>query len=646
MPTDFTHLRCVHNTERQAGIQLGPCMKDCEQPASHKWVSPWPAWQRKLKRFPCAVFLLVLAAAQPCYAANANAADLVIKNAKITTLDADQPEAEAIAIKDGKIVAVGRAGEVLRYVGATTKVLDARQRRLIPGLNDSHSHYLRGGTSFTIELRWDGVPSLAYALDMIKAQAAVTPKGQWIRVVGGFTPWQFKESRMPTPAELTAASPDIPVYVQYFYSVVVMNKAGVSALEITKDTPDPGGGTIERDSSGNPSGVFRATPNPNIFYGLLAKLPVLDQATAEVSTQHIFRELARFGLTSVIDAGGGGFDYPKDYAAPMQTMKAGKLPLRVSFYLFTQHPGKELEDYQNWMRENQVGQNLDEIKEHGFELEGGGEWVLWKAGDFENFRSERPTQDADMEEKLEPIVRLFIEHRWPFRIHATYDESITRLLNVIERVNRTTPLNGLRWAIDHAETVKSANMARIKALGGGVAIQDRMYFLGDDFVERYGPEAARYSPPVAELLSKGIPVGMGTDGTRSSFNPWLGLYFLVTGKVASSREVLASDNRLSREMALRIYSWGSAWFSQEEDVKGRLKVGQYADMALLNADYMRVPEEEIKKIESVLTIVSGKPVYGAAEFASLSPKLPPIAPDWSPNKKFGSFYSTTGQSPR
>lgn len=566
------------------------------------------------------------------------AAELIVHNSRITTLDPGRPSAQALAVAGGKVIAVGSDDEVLALRAAGTKVVDALGKRIVPGLNDSHSHYLRGGTSFTGELRWDGVPSLKIGLERIQKQARVTPQGQWVRVVGGFTPWQFQEKRLPTPEELTAASPEIPVYVQYFYSVIVVNKKGLELLKITKSTPNPHGGVIERDKSGNPTGVFRADPSPDQFYALLAALPRFDEATAKVSEEYMFHELARFGLTSVIDAGGGGFNFPGDYAAPIQTMKVGRLPLRVSFYLFTQHPGKELEDYQNWMKANRAGDNLDEQREHGFELEGGGEWVLWKAGDYENFRSARPTQEAGMEEQLEPIVRQFVQNRWPFRIHATYDESITRLLNVIEKVDKTTPLSGLRWAIDHAETVKEKNADRIKALGGGVAVQDRLYFLGDDFVQRYGKGSAAECPPVRMLLKKGIPVGMGTDGTRSSFNPWLGLYFLTTGKVASGQKIFSEKNILSREEALRLYSQGSAWFSQEEKVKGQLSTGQLADFAVLSKDYMTVAAEEIKSIESELTVVDGKVVYGAGAFAAESPALPPIQPAWSPLKEFGSFY--------
>jgi predicted amidohydrolase YtcJ len=319
-------------------------------------------------------------------------------------------------------------------------------------------------------------------------------------------------------------------------------------------------------------------------------------------------------------------------------VKAHKLPLRVSFYLFTQHPGKELDEYENWIKSNQVGQNLDEFREHGFELEGAGEWVLWKAGDFENFRSPRPTQDDDMEAKLEPIVALFVKNRWPFRIHATYDESIDRILNVIEKVNARIPLDGLRWSFEHAETVRERNIDRINALGGGVAVQDRMYFLGDDFTARYGAEAAGHAPPLRQLLSKGVPVGMGTDATRSSFNPWLGLYFLVTGRVGSGAQLLTAENRLSREEALRLYSLGSAWFSQEENEKGRIKVGQLADFAVLSQDYMTVPEEQVKTTESVLTVVGGNPIYANGDYSNLvTGTLPDAIPAWSPLTLYPSF---------
>jgi len=246
-----------------------------------------------------------------------------------------------------------------------------------------------------------------------------------------------------------------------------------------------------------------------------------------------------------------------------------------------------------------------------------------------------------MSESLKKVVTLLVKNRWPFRMHATYDESISKILDVVEEVNKEIPFKGLRWSIEHAETLKEPNIDRIKALGGGVAIQDRMVFLGDDFLNRYGAEAAAQTVPIRLLMKKGVPVGMGTDGTRgSSFNPWVGLHWLVTGETAGGVQLYSPEKCLTREEALYLYTVGSAWFSHEEKVKGRIAEGQYADLAVLSMDYMTVPVEDIKKIESVLTVVDGKIVYGAEEFASLMPSLPPIKPDWSPVKYFGSYYKS------
>ncbi len=564
---------------------------------------------------------------------------LIIHNAKITTLEEKIRSATALAVKDGRIVQVGNDQDVLKLKSDDTRVIDANGRRLIPGLNDSHSHYLRSGLAYTRELRWDGVPTLKQGLEMIREQAKYTPEGEWIRVIGGWTPWQFKEKRLPTPQELNEASPNVPLYLQYFYSAGLMNRKGMEVLGIHVNTSDPTGGKFVRDQNGHPTGLMLAAPHPEIFYGKIAALPTTSKEVETNSTLHLFHELARFGLTSVIDAGGGGFKYPNDYSTAEKLAIDGKLPLRVSFYLFTQNPGKELQDYLNWTENNNAGYNADPAKMHGFELDGGGEYLLWKAGDFENFRSDRPILEKNMEKDLEPIIELLVQKRWPFRIHATYDESISRILNVIEKVNDKTPLKGLRWSIEHAETITEPNIDRIAALKGGIAIQDRMVFLGDDFVKRYGATAARYSPPIRMIMRKGVPLGIGTDGTRgSSFNPWVGIHWLVTGKTASGERLYGKDNLVGREEALMLYTIGSAWFSGEENLKGRIAVGQLADFALLTEDYFSVSEDKIKELESVLTVVDGKIVFASEEYGKLKPELPPVIPDWSPLKRFGSYW--------
>jgi predicted amidohydrolase YtcJ/NAD(P)H-dependent FMN reductase len=569
-----------------------------------------------LGKFLIQLKLMLITWVLSCSFATAQEANLILHNAKITTLDSQNPSATAVAIKKGRIIKVGNDSEVLKLKNKDTRVLNAQGSRIIPGMNDSHSHYIRGGLAFNAILRWDGVPTLAEGLEMIRQQALRTPKGHWVRVIGGWTPFQFKEKRLPTPEELTKAAPNTPVYVQYFYS------------GFDENTKTPPGTRLEKGPGGKPTGLLIADPHPALLYKSIASLPALSPEEQVNSTTHLFYQLARFGLTSVIDVGGGGQHYPKNYKTAEKLAEKAEFPLRVSYYLFAQTPGKEYSDFKNWIKLVPPNTNTDPLREDGYVMEGGGEYLVWDAADFENFMSPRPELKPDMAESLKKVVTLLVKNRWPFRMHATYNESISKILDVVEEVNKEIPFNGLRWSIEHAETIKELNIDRIKALGGGVAIQDRMVFLGDDFLNRYGAEEAGKTAPVKLLMKKGVPVGMGTDGTRgSSFNPWVGLHWLVTGKTASGAQLYSKEKLLTREEALHVYTVGSAWFSHEENVKGRIAEGQYADLAVLSADYMTVPEEEIKKIESVLTVVDGKIVYGAEEFAGLMPSLPPIKPD-------------------
>jgi len=573
-------------------------------------------------------------------------ADLIIHNARITTQTGHINPVSAVAVKGGHILEVGNDDKVLTLRGPATLVVDARDRRLIPGLNDSHIHPTREARYYSVELRWDGVPTLAQALDMVHEAAKVTPEGEWVRVVGGWSPHQFAEKRMPTPDELSAAAPDTPVFVLHLYTSGLYNRKGLEAAGITADTVPPEGGTIEMDASGQPTGRIMAMPRPTILYQAVAGLGEISPQEQMSSTRHFYRELNRFGLTSVIDAGGGGHSYPHDYGASFELAREEGLPLRISYHLFAQQAGRELEDYEEWIRASRLDYNVDAHHDHGFVLEGAGENLVASASDFENFRAERPELGAAWREELTATTRILVQNRWPIRIHATYDETIDSILSVFEAVDREEKNAGrpgfdnLRWAIDHAETIAPARIARIKALGGGVMVQSRMAFAGEDFVERYGPEATGRAPPIGELLAAGVPLGAGTDGTRvSSYNPWIALYWMVTGKSVGGTPLLARENRVDRAKALELYTLGSAWFSGEEQLKGRIAPGQYADMALLSADYFSVPEEDIRHIESVLTVTGGAVVYGAGEYEVLAPALEPILPAWSPIRLFGGYHN-------
>jgi predicted amidohydrolase YtcJ len=336
----------------------------------------------------------------------------------------------------------------------------------------------------------------------------------------------------------------------------------------------------------------------------------------------------------VIDAGGGWQNYPEDYKAIEDLSKSGHLTLRFAYNLFAQKPASEMDDFARWIKMTAPGRGNDFLR-----MNGAGENLVWSAADFENFLQLRPDLAPVMENELKAVVRLLAENRWPFRIHATYNESISRFLQIFEEVNREVPFNGMHWFIDHAETITPQNIERVRALGGGIAIQDRMAFQGEYFIRRYGKNAVEHAPPVTKMLGMGVPVGGGTDATRvASYNPWVSLYWLVAGKTVGGTPLYPETNRLSRMEALRLWTSGSSWFSNEQDKKGAIVTGQMADLVVLSADYFAVPEEGIKQIESVLTIVGGKVVYAAEDFQRLAPPSLPVSPDWSPVNTYGGYH--------
>lgn len=563
--------------------------------------------------------------------------ELILHNGRIATLDPLLPEVSAVAIAEGRILETGDDRTVLKLAGATTQTIDLKGHTVIPGLNDSHIHVIRGGLNYNMELRWDGVPSLAIALRMLKEQVERTPAPQWVRVVGGWTEFQFAERRMPTLEEINAAAPDTPVFVLHLYDRALVNRAGLHAMGYTRETPDPPGGQIERDRHGNPTGLLIAKPNALILYSSLAKGPKLGFDDQVNSTRHFMRELNRLGITSAIDAGGGFQNYPDDYRVIEHLVEQKQLTLRIAYNLFTQRPKEEYDDFAGWAGIVSPGQGNDIYK-----MNGAGEMLVFSAADFEDFLEPRPDLQPVLEAELKKVIGLLVANRWPFRLHATYDESISRFLNVFEEVDREISFNGLRWFFDHAETISERSMERVRTLGGGIAIQDRMAFQGEYFVDRYGVEAAQRTPPITRMLDLGIPVGAGTDATRvSSYNPWVSLYWLVSGKTVGGLALYDEKNRLDRSMALRLYTEGSAWFSGDDGTKGRITAGQLADLAVLSADYFTVPEDEIKGIESVLTIMGGTIVHGSGGFAGLAPPLPPVSPGWAPTGVYGGAYRHT-----
>jgi len=562
--------------------------------------------------------------------------DLAVYNGKITTLNPRQPEVSALGVTGGRIIAAGTDGDVLAKAADNTRRIDLEGRRVIPGLNDSHLHVIRAGLFYNLELRWDGVPTLSQAMEQLKAQAERTPPPQWVRVIGGWNEFQFAEGRLPSLEEINQAAPDTPVFLLHLYDSALLNRAALRVLGMDEATVNPPGGLIARDASGKPTGLFIAEPNALILYSTIARAPKLSFEDQVNSSRHYMRELNRFGVTSASDAGGGGQNFPDDYAVVRHLAENGHLSLRVAYSLFAQKPGEELNDYTRWLGMTKPGEGDAMLR-----VNGAGENLVWSAADFENFLQPRPDLKPIMESELEQIVRKLVAANWPWRIHATYDETIGRFLDVFERVHRDTPIDQFRWFIDHAETVGERNLERIQALGGGIAIQHRMAYQGEYFIRRYGKSAVQARPPLRTMLKMGLPIGGGTDGTRvASYHPWTCLWWLVTGKSVGGTVINDPENRLSREEALGLWTKGSAWFSGEDNSKGELSVGQLADFAVLDQDYFAVEADAIRGIESVLTVVDGQVVYAGDAFAAHDPELPPVSPDWSPVKRYGGYHNS------
>ncbi|WP_083660716.1 amidohydrolase [Acuticoccus yangtzensis] len=565
-----------------------------------------------------------------------NASETLLVDGKVTTFHPSNPVADAVLLRDGRIAAVGTERDVRQHAAPDAEVIALDGRRVVPGLIDSHTHTVREGLQYALELRWDGIPTFAEAMARLREMVRRTPPGHWVRVVGGFSPEQFSDQpRMPTLEEINATAPDTPVYILFVYTSALVNGAALRALGIDRTRPDNRwpSARIERDGAGNPTGLLIADPAPVVLYATLFDAPRLSFEDALVSTRHFMREQNRLGITSTLDCGGGFQNWPDDYEVIRELGRRGELTVRIGASTFIQRPGRELEDFTRWTSEYKAGEGDD-----WFRLIGGGEMLVLSAYDYEIFSGPRVVPPPQAEAELEAVLRVMVANDWPFRFHATYGETIGRHLDVIERVHRDMPVDRLRWILDHGETISERDIDRVAALGGGISVQNRIAFQEREFLDRYGAKSASDAPPIRKMLRAGIPVGAGTDMSRvSSYNPWYCLEWLVTGRGIGGAQLLGPGSRLDRQTALKVWT-DNAWLSNEDRSKGRIAPGLLADIAVLSEDYFAVPEEDIRHLESVLTFAGGKVAWGAGEFAGLMPELPPLKPDWSPVNLYGGTY--------
>ena len=541
-----------------------------------------------MKNLAAIVLSLTILTAVPVWA---QAPDTILVNGKILTVDNAFSVREALAIHDGRILALGTTAEIRRLATSKTRVIDLQGRTVIPGLIDSHIHAIRAGLSFGTEVNWIGAGSLPEALDRIRQASMAMKPGAWLIVAGGWNTNQFKERRRPTQAELVAAAPNNPVYVQLAYGWVLLTPSGLRALKIASDADLPAGARLERDANGSLTGAI--TGNQPAIVAVFDKLPksTLDEQVS--GTKKFFRELNRLALTGVDDPGGGNFT-SADYQAVFEVWRQKQMTLRVTYSLNGQTAGSEIEELQGLARMLPMGFGDDMLRFSGF-----GERVT-----IAMYNNDNPS-DAD-KAAFYQLARWSAERGLGMTMHWNNDASLDHLLTLYERLNREAPITDLRWSIAHLGDASAKNLARMKALGMGWTVQDTLYYTGD---------AQRAMPPLMTGKKLGVPIGAGTDAHRvSSYNPFTSLQWMLDGKTVGGVALRGLDERPGREDALRFYTMGSAWFSRDEGKRGSLEIGKLADLAVLSKDYMTVPIDQIGTIESLLTMVGGNVVYAADPF--------------------------------
>ncbi len=548
---------------------------------------------------PAAIALL---AASLATAAHAQPPDLVLLDGKVVTIDAESSLREALAIRDGKILGIGSTAEIRRLAGPATRIVELGGRTVVPGLIDSHLHAVRAALSFSTEVNWIGARSLGEAMARISEAARRRPPGAWLIVAGGWNELQFTERRRPTQAELEAAAPNNPVYVQLGYGWIVMTDEGFEKLGIRSEADLPAGGTLVRDGERLTGAI---SGGQGAIIALFDRLPKPTFAEQAQGTREFFRELNRLGLTGVVDPGGNNL-FPPDYQALFDVWRRGDLTVRVAYSLNGQTAGGELAELQSLTALLPMGFGDDRLHFNGL-----GERITYAMNN-------NPEPTAEHKERYYEVVRWAAERGMTITMHWGPDNTVPHLLDIFERVNREVPIAPLRWSIAHLNDASDATLKRMSELGVGWTVQDAMYFGGEDLVRRQGRDAARRLPPVVTGHRLGVVIGGGTDAHRvASYNPFTSLQWFLDGKTVAGTPIRGPEETPDRLTALRFYTLGSAWFSFDDDVRGSLEAGKLADLAVLSEDYLTVPLDEVGSIESVLTLVGGEAVYAAGEFAPL-----------------------------
>ena len=547
----------------------------------------------------CAAFAVLGLALSAAAAEPLLKPDRILFNGDVITMDPARPSAQAIAIRGDSVVAVGSNAAIRRLASAQTVLTDLGGRTVVPGLIDTHIHAIRGGQGFTFESYWYEQTTLAGALEQLKQEAQKRGTGKWVAVTGAWHPEQFSEKRAPTSSELTAVLPDNPAYIQYLYDYALVNAKGIEMLGLDTGAVFPPGVTIERDAQGKATGKLTGGIGP--FSGLFARISARPESDNRASLKAFFTELNRQGVTGVIDAAAGDHSI---YSPLFRLWKDKELSVRVAYRASAPAPGGEAAAFQSgltWMPPL-FGDDM-------LRFLGMGEALVFGMNDGVRMGPGfSPTQAA--KDELVKVGIFAADRGYPLEVHAYTNDAAKAILDVFEEVAKTRPLKDLRWAITHINTGSEETFERMRKLGLFYSVQMGPYFEAPAIREANGDAAAQASPPTRLALQKGLMVAGGTDSTRIGVvNVWRAIEYHITGRSVGGAVQRRADYLLTRDEALKLYTANAAWVSSDETRRGTLASGKLADLAVLNAPFMRMPADQIHTLRSVMTMVSGRTVF-------------------------------------
>jgi predicted amidohydrolase YtcJ len=531
--------------------------------------------------------------------------DLILFNGKILTVDKDFRIVEAVAIRDGKFIATGKKDEVMRYAGEKTKLLDLGGKTVIPGLIDSHNHMLWTGTDFKqVQLR--DCTSLEDVSRAISNRAKSVKPGEWIISSGQWHESQLKEKRLPTRQELDKAAPENPVYIARGGHTVVVNSLALKLAGVTKETPDPQGGEFKRDpKTGELTGLVFERP----AHAMIRKVMPPDTYQDKLEgLRTIMKEYNRYGITGVIEP--GIFANSDDLRAYLELWSKRELTVRTGLMIRATQP----DHVKNCQFCQGFGDTMLRISGIKMMMDGGVETALLKEPymivpgeqEKEGYRGVQivPTN------VFKDTCLAAAKNGWHVETHGVGDQAIDLIVNTYEEVNREVPVGNLRWTVMHIFLPTDEAIEKIQKVGLAASVQDHPTYLGANQLRYWGEKRAAYAIPVRKLLDKGIPLGGGTDSPVVHYDPYLSLWWMITRNTVTAG-LLGPEQKITREEAIRLYTIGSAYFTFEENIKGSIEPGKLADLVILDKDILTCPEDQIKSIRPVATMLGGSFVFEA-----------------------------------